>query len=96
MIRSALVLLAGVVAAVLVVTLMDWVVASIYPSPPDHRLHLVRWVRPAALGSMGSKRPRERPVQRVRECLLLSWAVSSVAACLDAGTAQTIHEIPDR
>lgn len=33
MIRSALVLLAGVVAAVLVVVLMDRVVASIYPLP---------------------------------------------------------------
>ena len=33
MIRSALVLLGGVVAAVLVVTLMDGVVASIYPFP---------------------------------------------------------------
>ncbi len=33
MIRSALVLLAGVIAAVLVVVLMDRVVASIYPLP---------------------------------------------------------------
>lgn len=33
MIRSALVLLGGVVAAVLVVALMDWVVASIYRFP---------------------------------------------------------------
>ena len=33
MIRSAIVLLAGVVAAVLVVTLMDWVAGSLYALP---------------------------------------------------------------
>lgn len=50
MIRSALVLLAGVVAAVLIVTLMDWVVASIYPFPAGTDLKNPESFRQAVAG----------------------------------------------
>jgi len=50
MIRSALVLLAGVVAAVLVVTLMDWVVAGIYPFPAGTDLKNPESFRQAVAG----------------------------------------------
>ena len=50
MIRSVLVLLGGVVAAVLVVTVMDWVVASIYPFPPGTDLKNPESFRQAVAG----------------------------------------------
>jgi hypothetical protein len=50
MIRSALVLLGGVVAAVLVVTLMDGVVAAIYPFPAGTDLKNPESFRQAVAG----------------------------------------------
>lgn len=54
MIRSALVLLGGVVAAVLVVTVMDRVVASIYPFPPGTDLRNPESFRQAVAGLPGA------------------------------------------
>lgn len=45
---------------------------------------------------LATSRASERPVQRVREGLLLTRSVRRGAAGLDAGTAKTVHEIPDR
>ena len=50
MIRSALVLLGGVIAAVIVVMLMDWVVATIYPFPSGTNLNNPESFREAVAG----------------------------------------------
>jgi hypothetical protein len=50
MIRSALVLLGGVIAAVIVVMLMDWVVATIYPFPSGTDLNNPESFREAVAG----------------------------------------------
>src|SRR6478672_2386673 len=43
-----------------------------------------------------ASRPRQRPVERVRERLLLARAVGRVAAGLDPRAAQPIHVVPHR
>src|SRR5215210_291000 len=84
-IRSALVLLAGVVAAVVVVTLMDWIVASIYPFPPGTDLQSPESFRQAVA----------RLPATAFLLLVVGWAlaagVGSYAAARLATHARVIH-----
>ena len=43
-----------------------------------------------------SCRARERPVERIRECLLLTRAVGSVATGIDTRPPEAVHEVPHR
>jgi signal transduction histidine kinase len=61
--------------------------------PPDVRARASRASRASPAAAQG---PRERPVERVGEGLLLARAVGAVAAGLDAGAAQPVHEVPHR
>ena len=84
MIRSALVLLAGVVASVLVVLLMDAVVGRIYPLPPGTDMRNPESLRLAVAAL---------PV-RAFVLLVVGWALASgVGAYVGARLATHAHAI---